>query len=228
MRGIVLYPYREMTTAICGDDASVKADFPIRINEGIFEVGVGRMPTKNLRFRHPRAAGRISVMSLKMLKKAYEHLWWADELAGESLKTLELVEEPDSREYHALELFAHIVGAELIWLDRIEGVPQSVPVWPEMELSRCLDLQRSAKLRYADFLDGLADEDLSRAVRYTNSAGSAFTSYVEDILMHVALHGAYHRGQVALLVREGGGTPNPTDFIALTRGAPAATRVRPA
>jgi uncharacterized damage-inducible protein DinB len=40
----------------------------------------------------------------------------------------------------------------------------------------------------------------------------------------VALHGSYHRGQIALLVRAGGSTPAPTDYIAFIRGAPAATR----
>ena len=38
------------------------------------------------------------------------------------------------------------------------------------------------------------------------------------------LHGAYHRGQIALLLREGGAEPAPTDYIAFVRGAPAATR----
>jgi uncharacterized damage-inducible protein DinB len=47
---------------------------------------------------------------------------------------------------------------------------------------------------------------------------------VGDMLLHVALHGAYHRGQIALLVRAGGSTPSPTDYIAFIRGAPAATR----
>jgi len=38
------------------------------------------------------------------------------------------------------------------------------------------------------------------------------------------MHGCYHRGQVAMLIRDGGGTPAPTDYIAFVRGAPAATR----
>ncbi|MFI5245590.1 MAG: DinB family protein [Gemmatimonadales bacterium] len=31
--------------------------------------------------------------------------------------------------------------------------------------------------------------------------------------MHVALHGAYHRGQVARIVRGEGGAPQGTDYI---------------
>jgi uncharacterized damage-inducible protein DinB len=44
------------------------------------------------------------------------------------------------------------------------------------------------------------------------------------MLVHVALHGQYHRGQVALLLRASGFEPATTDYIAWTRGVPAATR----
>ena len=77
---------------------------------------------------------------------------------------------------------------------------------------------------YDRLLDGLDEAALARNVHYTNSAGLEFDSTVGDILLHVALHGAYHRGQIALLVRAGGSAPAPTDYIQFTRGAPAATR----
>ncbi|HYJ78559.1 MAG TPA: DinB family protein [Longimicrobiaceae bacterium] len=66
--------------------------------------------------------------------------------------------------------------------------------------------------------------DLDREVPYINSAGQGFQSTIGDILLHVALHGAYHRGQVAAAVRARGGAPVPTDYIAFVRGVPAATR----
>lgn len=36
-------------------------------------------------------------------------------------------------------------------------------------------------------------------------------------LAHVVLHGSYHRGQIALLTRAGGGTPAATDYILFIR-----------
>ena len=42
-------------------------------------------------------------------------------------------------------------------------------------------------------------------------------------MMHVALHGQYHRGKVNLLLRQEGLPPVPPDFIAWVRGVPAAT-----
>jgi uncharacterized damage-inducible protein DinB len=61
-------------------------------------------------------------------------------------------------------------------------------------------------------------------ITYRNSAGEEFTSSLEDILTHVAMHGSYHRGQVAAWMRQSGETPTPTDYIAFARGSPAATR----
>lgn len=50
------------------------------------------------------------------------------------------------------------------------------------------------------------------------------TDRVSDILEYVALHGAYHRGQITLIMRRGRGLPVPTAFIAFVPGAPTATR----
>ena len=61
-------------------------------------------------------------------------------------------------------------------------------------------------------------------ITYRNRAGDQFTSTLDAILTHVALHGSYHRGQIAALLRGADQTPNPTDYIAFRRGAPAATR----
>jgi uncharacterized damage-inducible protein DinB len=54
-------------------------------------------------------------------------------------------------------------------------------------------------------------------MEYRNSAGVPFHTSVADMLAQAALHGSYHRGQIALLVRQGGGTPAVTDYIAFVR-----------
>ena len=78
----------------------------------------------------------------------------------------------------------------------------------------------------AEVLPDANTDALQRSIPYVNSAGRAFTSTLEDILLHVALHGAYHRGQVSIFVRDGGGIPAPTDYIGFARGVPAATTHR--
>jgi uncharacterized damage-inducible protein DinB len=117
-----------------------------------------------------------------------------------------------------------VLGAEHVWLARLEQIPTAHPVWPTLDLAACARVAAENHLGYSHYLDGLDPGDVGREVAYTNSAGLSFKSSIDDILLHVALHGCYHRGQVALLLRQAGAEPAPTDYIAFVRGAPAATR----
>lgn len=154
------------------------------------------------------------------LRRLFEHMWWADERAAEALAGA------DAPPAKALELQAHVLGAELVWLDRIEGTTSDAEVWPAADAERRKELARRAREGYARLLDRLDDEGraLAESIAYRNSAGQEFTTRLDDILLHVALHGAYHRGQIASMLREVGAEPSPTDYIAFARGAPAATR----
>jgi uncharacterized damage-inducible protein DinB len=91
------------------------------------------------------------------------------------------------------------------------------------QLCRHLEWADANASELARYVDELEEADLTREIDYTNTAGRAFRSRVDDILTHVALHGSYHRGQLAMLARQGGGEPASTDYIAFVRGAPAAT-----
>ena len=74
--------------------------------------------------------------------------------------------------------------------------------------------------RAAEFA-GVADDNhrglFNRMVEYRNSKGEAWSNRVEDILTHVLMHSAYHRGQIALEMRAAGTEPAYTDFIHAVR-----------
>ena len=153
-----------------------------------------------------------------MLERLVAHLRWADD------RTLTALRSATAPPPKALELYAHVLGAEHVWLARLRQQPATVAVWPPGDLAGCAAL---AAANHAELIRYVAAQDadaLERELPYTNSAGQSFRSKVSDILLHVALHGCYHRGQVAMLLREAGAEPQPTDYIAFARGAPAATR----
>lgn len=115
------------------------------------------------------------------------------------------------------QLLAHILSAERLWLERIRNQPQSLPVWLEFSLEQCeTQIDELAQL-WRDFLGHLSDAELSQNVTYKNSKGEPWSSTVEDILTHVMLHSAYHRGQIASQVRAGGEHPAYMDFIHAAR-----------
>ena len=151
-------------------------------------------------------------------RKLYEHVAWADARVLQSLRSAYTVLKKD------LDLYAHILGSEHVWLSRIKGMPAQVAVWPSLTLDEAERLAAENAAAFNKVISELTEEGRQTPITYRNSAGEQFTSTLEDILTHVSLHAAYHRGQIAVSIRAAGDVPSPTDYIAFARGAPAATR----
>ena len=82
--------------------------------------------------------------------------------------------------------------------------PAPLPVWPELDLKACGEWLDQLPGCWPEYLDEASDS-LTEKVSYTNSKGEAWTSTVEDILTHLVVHSAYHRGQIASDMRASGG-----------------------
>jgi uncharacterized damage-inducible protein DinB len=139
------------------------------------------------------------------MRRQFAYNTWAN---GEVLKTLRGNGGGSER---SLQLMAHILAAERVWLDRLMRLPQSVAVWPEPDLARCETENSKLGRQWSEFLDDT--KDLDQSIAYKNSKGESWTSTVIDVLTHVVMHSAYHRGQIASHMREIGQTPAYTDFI---------------
>ena len=155
---------------------------------------------------------------MSTLPKLIDHLEWAD---AKALAALRAASAPGAK---VREIYSHILGSEHTWISRIEGRAPTLAVWPTLSDDEIGRVARENVAAFRRIIEGVTEVDLARVVAYKTSAGHPFESTVEDILLHVALHGSYHRGQVAMLLRQGGAEPAPTDYIAFIRGAPAATR----
>jgi uncharacterized damage-inducible protein DinB len=136
---------------------------------------------------------------------------WADSLVADALER-RTPPDPD-----AARLFAHVAAVEHLWYSRIQGRPPVHAVWPELSVAD----SRALAAQHADLLEQLlkvADATaLARIVAYRNSAGRDFTSSVEEIVTHVAMHGSHHRGQIAHALRASGQEPPYVDYIQFMR-----------
>ena len=150
------------------------------------------------------------------------HGEWADALVLDALERL------PAPPIVALREFAHVLGAQEVWLARIEGRVPRTPVWPDLPLAGLAPLAAANRAGYRALLDRLTDADLARPVSYTNSAGDSFSTLLGDIMLHVAMHGQYHRGKVNVALRQAGLPPVPVDLVAFVRGSPAAVTTPPA
>jgi len=141
------------------------------------------------------------------LKRMLRYDVWANEATLGSL----LQGAPPPR---SLRWMSHIFGAELLWLSRMEGVASKLPVWPQLTVEQCqaLLLEISSELQDLQHLG-----PLDRPVSYTNSKGEPWSSSVGDILTHLVIHSAYHRGQIASDLRDAGQEPAYTDYIHAVR-----------
>lgn len=118
----------------------------------------------------------------------------------------------------ARKRLGHLLGAGWLWLSRLESAASPPPaVWPDLPLEdAALGIEELARTWDA-FVSRLDDAALARTITYTNSKGEAWSSRVSEVLMHVVLHGGYHRGQIASDLREAGFEPAYSDYIEAAR-----------
>ena len=109
------------------------------------------------------------------------------------------------------------------WLPKKPGwrawklASSAVPSGPRCRLPSAKTLAAENARGYQAYFEKLTDSDLASVVQYRNTKGDEYANSVLDILTHVVIHGAYHRGQIARIIGRGGGqTPN-TDYIAYIR-----------
>jgi uncharacterized damage-inducible protein DinB len=152
---------------------------------------------------------------LNHVRRLFRHLEWADLALLDALQHV-----PDG--HPAWREFSHILGAEAVWLDRLEKRAQRVAVWPELSREEGVKLLGDLHAGYATYLATLQPRDIESQLHYVNTAGKELSTSVGDILLHVAMHGQYHRGKINLMLRQGGIMPAPVDYVAFVRGVAAA------
>jgi len=149
--------------------------------------------------------------TLPHFRRLFQYDEWANH---EVLAALQKLESPPAR---FVRLLAHIVSAERLWLERMCSQKQTYPVWPDFTLHQCkVEIEESKKMWEQYFASRQPDE-LSGSAIYKNTKGESWTNQIEDILTHVILHSAYHRGQIAADMRAAGFTAAYTDFIHAVR-----------
>lgn len=112
----------------------------------------------------------------------------------------------------ALRPFAHALAADRVWHRRLTGAPgHGLEIWPDLDARACRALLQETTADWRSTLDAL--DDLGATVSYRTSRGEPFESTVADVLDHVLLHAAHHRGQATAALRAAGATPPALDFI---------------
>ena len=139
---------------------------------------------------------------LSRLRRRFHHHAWATSVLTDAVLA--------SATPSAVRVLAHALAADRVWWCRLTGTAVDTEIWPAPD---AVDLGARAA-QTASCWDGyLGGADLDGVVAYQNSRGVAFETSVADVLDHVLLHAAHHRGQANAALRASGAVPPPLDFI---------------
>jgi uncharacterized damage-inducible protein DinB len=137
------------------------------------------------------------------LPKLLHHSSWANEA------WIRFVSDACPSDEYLVTRLSHILHGERAWLRRVAGEEPDRDIWSPMTIPHLLEVHGDHRTVIARLLG----EDLGRVVSYRRFTGEAYQSSVNDILLHLVLHGSHHRGQMATHASAQGLRPINTDFI---------------
>ena len=162
-------------------------------------------------------------MTIDYIRILMDYNYWARDRAlasAEHLSAEELSRSLGSSFGSVLDTLVHIYSAEWIWYRRWQGdSPSAGPDRSELASVAALrDAWTPLGLQIRSFVEALGPAGLSRMVDYKMMNGQPATSLYWQMIVHVVNHGAYHRGQVATMLRQLGARPaESTDMVVFFR-----------
>jgi uncharacterized damage-inducible protein DinB len=146
------------------------------------------------------------------LLKLYDYNTWAN------MRVLEALTRQQCSDAKILTLFSHIMAAQLLWLHRVQGwPPPDVELWKQYSMEELQVMHAKGAEGWQRYIAGAEEKEFYRTLKYTNYSGQPFENRVLEILAHTVNHATYHRGQIALRMREQGYEPVNTDLITYER-----------
>ena len=155
-------------------------------------------------------------MTIDDIRSLYAYNAWANQRIFESIGQLTSpqIAQPLGGSFSSIrDTVAHIVFAEWLWLRRWKGEsPRAQPDWVKGDITSLREKLTAIERELAEFIESLSDDQLPQTRTITDMSGKTYGRRLGDMLVHVANHATYHRGQVATMTRQVGGTPVSTDF----------------
>ncbi len=150
--------------------------------------------------------------SLQFFRKMFDYDTWGNR---EALASLSGISGDATR---ARRFFNHIIGAQRVWLSRFESPdPPTAESWPSLTHEEAKAAVEELHGQWSAILKKMTPEKLASLLAYRNTKGLEFKTPIQDVLMHLVMHSAYHRGQVAAAVRDSAGIPAATDYVVYVR-----------
>ena len=185
------------------------------IREGLGTVQMETIDNLRELFRYNDWANRRVAVSLK---QAHRTLLDKQTKPAGQTKTAEEHGNKQACIEKAIGIFAHILTTEVEYFERLHGKDSTgMNFWPKLELEDCSELTRMTAEYYEKVLRRFEEEGLDIRVKYRTSAGMQKVNTIRELLYHVLMHSATHRGNIVNLLRSGDCEPPVIDYIIYLR-----------
>lgn len=150
------------------------------------------------------------MQTIEQLRELYEFNDWANRRLIVQLKRNDCEK--------ARKLLAHILITEKEYYERLYGKDSTgFDFWQNLSLAECSDLAKETSENFERLLKNFDDEGLGQIAEYVTSEGTPCRNTFREMLMHVLLHSATHRGQVNAALREENFETVSVDYIIYLR-----------
>ena len=154
-----------------------------------------------------------------MIRGLYAYNEWANDQVLEAASRLPEDEfaRKQGASFESVEgNLAHIVGAQIVWLQRWTGGsnPKSVLEYQKMRgLAAIREAFDQSHQDLRAFVGSLSDERLEHVLAYRDSAGNPHERVMWQLMAHVANHGTHHRAETAMAMGAMGKPMRELDYV---------------
>ena len=152
-------------------------------------------------------------MSIALIREHYDYHQWANRKLFEVAAGLgadAIRDMGKNWSFPTLKgMFAHIYGADLVWLTRWKGTSPT-RLMGDADFASMADLRTRWDALEAEqraFVDELGEADLARPLAFKNTQGQPSTIALGALLHHVVNHATHHRSEAATMITLISGSP---------------------
>jgi uncharacterized damage-inducible protein DinB len=148
--------------------------------------------------------------TIEHLRHLFAYNDWANR---RTIASLRATESERSR-----QILAHLLITESEYFERLYGKDSTgFDFWPDLTTNECGVLALGNNERFEKLLKQFDDEGLGLMASYRTSEGVPQENTYRELLTHVLMHSATHRGNIVLQMRGEGLEPPKVDYIIYLR-----------
>lgn len=148
-----------------------------------------------------------------LLHSLFKYKAWSNDQLFVELAKLDPVTQKEAQ-HNAMRILNHIYVVDQIFAAHLSGAVQSLNATNTTETPTVEALRDGVAMLdawYVDYTADLSPEQLAENIAFTFTDGEKGRMTREEMLTHVSLHAAYHRGAAGRIMVQAG-TPPPRDL----------------